>query len=68
MGARPHSGRGGRRAEGGGGKARARFDGVSLWHDGLDLYEYDRARELLVPMLINYPAVPAGYDGWWAAS
>lgn len=47
-----------------GGDCRARWDGATLWclED-----EETRARykDILVPMLANFPAVPPGYDGWW---
>lgn len=47
-----------------GGGCEARWDGTGYWGSEIPA-ERDRHLELLVPMLENYPAVPAGYDGWW---
>ncbi|GAA2457159.1 hypothetical protein [Streptomyces macrosporus] len=47
-----------------GGKCEGRWDGERYW----GAQEPDVAAkhlELLRPMLANYPAIPAGYDGWW---
>jgi hypothetical protein len=47
-----------------GGDCIARWDGDTLW--SLEP-EDSRARykNILVPMLAAYPAIPEGFDGWW---
>jgi hypothetical protein len=42
----------------------ARWDGERLWTDP-SLPYVNPYPDLLRPMLENFPAVPAGYDGWW---
>lgn len=47
-----------------GGDCDGRWDGETYWGAGApDVIE--RHLVLLRPMLANYPAIPAGYDGWW---
>ena len=47
-----------------GGNCAGRWDGESYWGNvTLDVQE--RHLAILRPMLANYPAIPAGYDGWW---
>lgn len=41
-----------------------RWDGTNYW--GSQRPETMREHlAILVPMLVNYPEVPPGYDGWW---
>jgi hypothetical protein len=50
-----------------GGHCNARWDGRALWSDGFLSHE-DAERvlsSLLRPMLLNFPMVPPGFDGWW---
>lgn len=47
-----------------GGNAVGRWDGDSYWGN-VTLDVQQRHLEILRPMLENYPAAPAGYDGWW---
>ena len=47
-----------------GGTCMARWDGERLWTDP-SLPYVNPYLGLLRPMLENFPAVPAGYDGWW---
>jgi hypothetical protein len=47
-----------------GGNCEGRWDGTGYW--GAENPETIAAHlELLRPMLAAYPAIPAGYDGWW---
>lgn len=47
-----------------GGDCDGRWDGVGYW--GSELPDVrDRHMAILVPMLVAYPAIPDGYDGWW---
>lgn len=49
-----------------GGDCYGRWDGTSYWGiDGL-LDRQERNLAILKPMLANYPAIPAGYDGWYS--
>lgn len=48
-----------------GGRPFARWDGASFWCAGQDPEENDRYLKLLKPMLVNFPAIPPGRDGWW---
>lgn len=53
----------------GGGNCHARWNGTDYW-GAHELGEMDPAAivrnlALLRPMLEAYPAIPAGYDGWW---
>ena len=47
-----------------GGDPDGRWDGERYWGSQKPLVQ-SRHLALLEPMLANYPAVPAGYDGWW---
>lgn len=47
-----------------GGTCMARWDGERLWLDA-SLPHVNPYFGILQPMLENFPAVPAGYDGWW---
>lgn len=51
-----------------GGSAIARWDGANLWAPEMRKAKQDQCYELLEPMLVNFPAVPPGYDGWWTFS
>ncbi len=47
-----------------GGTCEGRWDGTGYWGaQEPDVIAADL--EILRPMLANYPAIPAGYDGWW---
>lgn len=47
-----------------GGTCEGRWDGERYW--GAQEPEVMAEHlELLRPMLANYPAIPAGFDGWW---
>ncbi|WP_030975190.1 hypothetical protein [Streptomyces sp. NRRL S-1824] len=47
-----------------GGTCEGRWDGEHYW--GAQKPDTIAEHlELLRPMLANYPAIPAGYDGWW---
>lgn len=47
-----------------GGDCQGRWDGTGYWGAEIpDVQEQHLA--ILRPMLANYPALPAGYDGWW---
>jgi hypothetical protein len=49
-----------------GGDTVARWDGESLWTvPGVTEAERAAYFKLLVPMLIDHPAIPPGYSGWW---
>lgn len=48
-----------------GGTTLGRWDGAGFWGDGVSLEEQEEYLAILRPMLENYPAVPAGYSGWW---
>lgn len=48
-----------------GGSAEARWDGTSYWSNQLTLDSDKYCLAILRPMLVNYPAIPPGYDGWW---
>lgn len=48
-----------------GGTTLGRWDGAGFWGDGVSLEEQEEYLAILRPMLENYPAVPAGFDGWW---
>lgn len=48
----------------GGASCHGRWDGRKYWgSEDLDTQQAHLA--LLKPMLDAYPAIPAGYDGWW---
>ncbi|MFJ5984259.1 hypothetical protein [Lentzea sp. NPDC092896] len=47
-----------------GGTTLGRWDGSGFWGD-VSLEEQEKHLAILRPMLANYPAVPAGFDGWW---
>lgn len=47
-----------------GGSCEGRWDGQRYW----GAQEPDvmaQHLDLLRPMIVNYPEIPAGYDGWW---
>ncbi|MGW2010927.1 hypothetical protein [Streptomyces nigrescens] len=47
-----------------GGDCHGRWDGTGYW--GAEVPEVQRQHlEILQPMLANYPAIPAGYSGWY---
>lgn len=47
-----------------GGDCHGRWDGTGYW--GAEVLEVQQQHlEILRPMLAGYPAIPAGYDGWW---
>jgi len=47
-----------------GGDCYGRWDGHGYW--GAEAPEVQQQHlSILRPMLANYPAIPAGYDGWW---
>lgn len=47
-----------------GGTPEGRWDGSGYW--GSEVPETQaRHLEILRPMIVNYPTIPAGYDGWW---
>jgi hypothetical protein len=48
-----------------GGSTEGRWDGSGYWGSQVSLEEQEAHLAVLRPMLANYPAVPAGYDGWW---
>ncbi|GHH57556.1 hypothetical protein [Lentzea cavernae] len=47
-----------------GGDAVGRWDGDGYWGN-VSLETQQEHLKILRPMLANYPAVPAGFDGWW---
>lgn len=47
-----------------GGDCEGRWDGESYWGN-VPLAVQEEHLAVLRPMLDAYPAVPAGYDGWW---
>ncbi|MFH9248202.1 hypothetical protein ACH4LK_22570 [Streptomyces lydicus] len=47
-----------------GGDCIGRWDGESYWGN-VTLAQQDQHLAVLRPMLANFPALPAGYDGWW---
>lgn len=47
-----------------GGTTEGRWDGDSYWGN-VSLETQQEHLKILRPMLANYPAVPAGYDGWY---
>lgn len=47
-----------------GGECKGRWDGKRYWGSQIP-DEISTHMDLLVPMLEQFPAVPAGYDGWW---
>lgn len=47
-----------------GGDCVGRWDGAGYWGN-VPLATQDEHLEVLRPMLDNYPALPAGFDGWW---
>lgn len=47
-----------------GGNCDGRWDGASYWGN-VTLAEQERHLAILRPMLDGYPALPAGWDGWW---
>jgi hypothetical protein len=47
-----------------GGDCVGRWDGSSYWGN-VPLAVQEQHLAVLRPMLANFPAVPAGYDGWW---
>jgi len=49
-----------------GGACRARWDGTSLWGPSQPA-KIEEALAFLCPALDAYPAIPAGYEGWWYA-
>lgn len=48
-----------------GGRCQGRWDGEHYWGSQLP-EEIEAHLALLRPMLADYPACPAGWDGWWA--
>lgn len=47
-----------------GGDTQGRWDGTGYW--GAEIPEVQEQHlAILRPMLTNFPAVPAGFDGWW---
>jgi hypothetical protein len=48
-----------------GGDCEGRWDGESYWGNRVTLAEQERHLKILRPMLASYPAIPAGFDGWW---
>ena len=48
-----------------GGECLGRWDGDGYWGSEIPATR-DAHMALLVPMLENYPATPAGFDGWWS--
>ncbi|WP_327223058.1 hypothetical protein OG229_02615 [Streptomyces platensis] len=47
-----------------GGDCHGRWDGTGYW--GAEVPDTrDAHLAILQPMLANYPAIPAGHDGWW---
>jgi hypothetical protein len=48
-----------------GGDCMGRWDGERYW-GAQELTVMEEHLAVLRPMLANYPAIPAGYDGWWA--
>ncbi|MEU6781472.1 hypothetical protein ABZ912_19890 [Nonomuraea angiospora] len=47
-----------------GGNCDGRWDGASYWGN-VALAEQEQHLAVLRPMLDAYPAIPAGFDGWW---
>jgi hypothetical protein len=47
-----------------GGDCEGRWDGDSYWGN-VTLTVQEQHLATLRPMLAAYPAIPAGYDGWW---
>ncbi|MFF7411596.1 hypothetical protein [Streptomyces lydicus] len=47
-----------------GGDCIGRWDGESYWGN-VTLEQQEQHLAILQPMLANYPAIPAGHDGWW---
>jgi hypothetical protein len=47
-----------------GGDCHARWDGERYW-GAQEPHVQALHLTVLEPMLANYPAIPAGYDGWW---
>lgn len=47
-----------------GGHCDGRWDGQSYWGN-VTLAEQEQHLAVLRPMLAAYPAIPAGFDGWW---
>ena len=47
-----------------GGRCEGRWDGTGYWGEEVPALQA-RHLELLRPMLAGYPAIPAGYSGWW---
>jgi hypothetical protein len=47
-----------------GGDCHGRWDGTGYW-GAEDLEAQAQHLAVLRPMLANYPAIPAGYSGWW---
>jgi hypothetical protein len=47
-----------------GGDCEGRWDGENYW-GAQKPAEIEWHLALLEPMLANYPALPAGWDGWW---
>lgn len=47
-----------------GGDCVGRWDGTGYWGN-VPLSTQEQHLAVLRPMLAAYPAVPAGYDGWW---
>lgn len=47
-----------------GGDCHARWDGERYW-GAQEPAVQERHLAILRPMLAQFPAIPAGYDGWW---
>lgn len=47
-----------------GGDCIGRWDGESYWGN-VTLEQQEQHLAVLRPMLAAYPALPAGWDGWW---
>jgi hypothetical protein len=47
-----------------GGDYHARWDGENYWGSQKP-FEQNLHLTVLEPMLVNFPAAPDGYDGWW---
>ena len=48
-----------------GGECEGRWDGSRYW-GAQEPKVMEGHLEILRPMLVAYPTVPEGYDGWWA--
>lgn len=47
-----------------GGDTHGRWDGENYW-GAQKPFEIDLHLSVLQPVLANFPALPAGHDGWW---